>query len=132
MKKITVVILAFVLLLPSTSFARDSRHYPGPVARQGHPEHSNRYPRPSRYPVYRRGYGYSRPNSYPVYGYGYGYSRPYRHPHYDHDRYSDSDAAILGVVLGTAAIIGTVLVIDAIRNQPAPRPAPPPAPQLNP
>jgi hypothetical protein len=35
-------------------------------------------------------------------------------------------------VLGTAAIIGTVIAVDAIRNQPTPEPTPPPPSRFNP
>ena len=102
MKKLTLVLFAFVLLLPSMSCGWGSPAYPGQVPWQGY--HGQRS----------------------------GYWRPYSYSLHDHDDgYSDSDAAILGAVLGTAAIIGTVIVVDAIRNQPKPQPAPPPAPGIN-
>ena len=102
MKKVTLVLFAFVLLLPSMSCGWGSPVYPGRAPWQGY------------------------------HGQGYGYARPYPYPVHDYDDgYNDGDAAILGAVLGTAAIIGTVLVVDAIRNQPAPEPTPPPAPGLN-
>ena len=103
MKNLTLAIFAFVLLLPSMSCGWGSPAYPGRAPWQGYN------------------------------GQRYGDSRPYPNSRHNHDDgYSDSDAAILGAVLGTAAVIGTVLIIDTIRNQPAPQPASPPAPGLNP
>jgi len=108
MKKLTGVILAFALFLPSTGCGWGPWDYAGPLA----------------------GYGYRGP--------GYGYRRPYPYRNYDYDRYddsdnnSDADAAVLGAVLGTAAVIGTVIAIDAIRNQPPPESTPPPPPRFNP
>jgi hypothetical protein len=101
MKKFTGVILASVLLLPSMSCGWGPWDYPGPLARHGY------------------------------HGYGYGYPGPYPYSNHDDDGYSDSDAAVLGAVLGTAAVIGTVIAVDAIRNQPAPQPTPPPAPRFD-
>ena len=104
MKKLTGLTLAFALFLPAMGCGWGPWDYPGPLA----------------------GYGYR--------GSGYGYRTPYPYRNYDYDRYrdsdnnSDADAAVLGAVLGTAAVIGTVIVVDAIRNQPAA----PPAPKLNP
>ena len=106
MKKLTGVILASVLLLPSMSCGWGPWDYLDPLTRHGY------------------------------YGPGYGYRRPYPYRDYNYDRYgdsdSDADAAVLGAVLGTAAIIGTVIAVDAIRNQPAPEPTPLPPPRFNP
>ncbi|MGE5305404.1 MAG: hypothetical protein ACM3TN_19005 [Alphaproteobacteria bacterium] len=109
MKKLIGAILAFALFLPSMGCGWGPWDYAGPLS----------------------GYGYRGR------GYGYGYPGRYPYRNYDYDRYGDSDnnnddAAVLGAVLGTAAIIGTVIAIDAIRNQPAPESTPPPPPRFNP
>ncbi len=90
MKKPTGLILASLLLLPSMSCGWGPWDYLGPLA---------------------------------GYGFGLGYPDSSRYPdNQDDDRYSDNDAdaAVLGAVLGTAAVIGTAIVVDGIRNQAAP------------